>query len=190
MTHELAKRFADVVAVEPDSDMRALIADGEVLAGSAEAIPMADASVDAVFVGEAFHWFDARLAVAEIARVLRPLGGIAIIWVHWWETKPPLPGAALELLREPFVRSQGERREPWDGAFVDSPFEPLREERFDDEAALLEPEALLDLFSTTSSIAALSDDQRADLIAAVRPLLKGSYLLPIQAELTWSRLEG
>ena len=77
LTHELALRFAHVVAVEPNDAMRALIADGEVLAGTAEAIPLDDASVDAVFVGEAFHWFDtsrgdrrdrARAASARRAR--------------------------------------------------------------------------------------------------------------------------
>jgi ubiquinone/menaquinone biosynthesis C-methylase UbiE len=60
LTRELARRFARVIAVEPDEAMRALIADGEVLAGAAEAIPGADASVDAVFVGEAFHWSTQR----------------------------------------------------------------------------------------------------------------------------------
>jgi len=51
LTRELAQRFTEVVAVEPDDDMRALIADGTVLPGSAEAIPLSAASVDAAFVG-------------------------------------------------------------------------------------------------------------------------------------------
>ncbi len=58
LTQELARRFAHVIAVEPNDAMRELIADGQVLAGRAEAIPLEAASVDAVFVGEAFHWFD------------------------------------------------------------------------------------------------------------------------------------
>ena len=73
--------------------MRAL--HGEAIAGSAEAIPLENASVDAVFVGEAFHWFDPEAAIPEIARVLRPRGGLAILWTHWWETEPPLPDEAL-----------------------------------------------------------------------------------------------
>ena len=79
LTHELALRFEHVVAVEPNDAMRALIEDGDVLAGTAEEIPLEDASVDAVFVGEAFHWFDPELAIPEIARVLRPGGGLAMI---------------------------------------------------------------------------------------------------------------
>jgi SAM-dependent methyltransferase len=66
LTAELRRRFAKVVAVEPDERMRAV--HGEALAGSAEAIPLEDASMDAVFVGEAFHWFDPAAAIPELAR--------------------------------------------------------------------------------------------------------------------------
>jgi ubiquinone/menaquinone biosynthesis C-methylase UbiE len=72
LTRELAQRFAAVTAVEPDDEMRALVDAGTVIAGSAESIPLEDGSVDGVFVGEAFHWFEARRAIAEIARVLVP----------------------------------------------------------------------------------------------------------------------
>jgi SAM-dependent methyltransferase len=187
LTHELARRFAHVIAVEPDDDMRALIAEGEVLAGTAEAIPLGADSVDAVFVGEAFHWFDARAAIAEIARVLRPRGGLAIVWTHWWETEPPLPERALELLREPFERFTDQRHPPWDDAFARSPFEPLRRERFEEEMTI-DVDTLLALYSTTSSLAALPDDERAALFAAVRAELAGPYRLPIRHELTWARL--
>jgi SAM-dependent methyltransferase len=187
LTHELPRRFADVVAVEPNDAMRALIADGEVLAGSAERIPLADASVDSVFVGEAFHWFDAAQAIAEIARVLRPRGGLAVVWTHWWETEPPLPEEALELLREPWERFAPQRNQPWDGAFADSPFEPLQYERFD-EAITVDADQLLELYSTTSSLAALEPGERMSLFAKVRPLLTGPYRLPLKHELTWTRL--
>jgi SAM-dependent methyltransferase len=185
LTHELARRFADVVAVEPDERMRAV--HGSALAGSAEAIPLGDASVDAVFVGEAFHWFDASQAIVEIARVLRPRGGLAIVWTHWWETEPPLPDAALELLREPWQRFFSQRNPPWDEAFARSPFEPLTYERFD-EAIVVDPDELLELYSTTSSLAALAPDEREDLFARVRALLDRDYVLPLRHELTWTRL--
>jgi SAM-dependent methyltransferase len=185
LTQELARRFAEVVAVEPDERMRAV--HGEALAGSAEAIPLSDASVDAVFVGEAFHWFDAAAAIAELARVLRSRGGLAIVSTHWWETEPPLPDAALELLSEPYQRSLTLRRPPWDDAFAASPFEPLRYERAEDELSV-DPDELLALYSTTSSLARLPSAQRDALFAQVRPLLAGSYRLPLRHELTWTRL--
>jgi SAM-dependent methyltransferase len=187
LTHELARRFTHVIAVEPNDAMRALIRDGDVRAGAAEAIPLEDASVDAVFVGEAFHWFDPSAAIPEVARVLRRRGGLAIIHVHWWETEPPLPDYALELLSEPWLRFSAQRNPPWDGAFDVTPFEPLRYERFED-AIDVSPDALLELYSTTSSMAALPHDERAELIARVRPLLDRDYRLPIKHELAWTRL--
>lgn len=185
LTRELESRFADVIAIEPDERMRAL--HGTALAGSAEAIPLDDQSVDAVFVGEAFHWFDTAAAIGELARVLRPHGGLAIFWTHWWETDPPLPELALELLREPYKRFAAQRNPPWDDGFDDSPFEPLQYERLT-EAIVVEPDELLELYSTTSSLAAISREEREAIFAAVRPLLAGPYRLPLKHELTWTRL--
>jgi SAM-dependent methyltransferase len=185
VTRELARRFEDVVAVEPDERMRALNADA--LAGSAEAIPLEDASVDAVFVGEAFHWFDPDAAIPEIARVLRPRGGLAILWTHWWETEPPLPEEALAPLREPWDRAQPKRRPSWRGAFDGSPFEPLQVERDTDEITVA-PDELLTLYSTTSSFASLPPNEREALFDQVRPLLAGPYQLPLKHDLTWTRL--
>jgi SAM-dependent methyltransferase len=176
-----------VIAVEPDDSMRALIRDGDVRAGSAESVPVEDDCVDAVFVGEAFHWFDPAAAIAEIARVLRPRAGLAIVSVHWWETEPPLPDAALEILSGPYRRFSAQRNPPWDGSFDVGPFEPLRYERFED-AIVLDPDALLELYSTTSSLAALPHDEREALFARVRPLLEGPVRLPIKHELSWTRL--
>lgn len=185
LTRELESRFADVIAIEPDERMRAL--HGTALAGSAEAIPRDDQSVDAVFIGEAFHWFDTAAAIGELARVLRPHGGLAIFWTHWWETDPPLPERALELLGEPYKRFAAQRNPPWDDGFDDSPFEPLQYERLT-EAIVVEPDELLELYSTTSSLAAISREEREAIFAAVRPLLAGPYRLPLKHELTWTRL--
>ena len=71
-------------AVEPLTQMRAefsrAVPDVEVLDGTAEQIPFADCSFDAVLVGQAFHWFDPQVALDEIARVLKPGGGVGMIW--------------------------------------------------------------------------------------------------------------
>jgi SAM-dependent methyltransferase len=185
LTEDLRRRFAEVVAVEPDERMRAI--HGGALAGSAEAIPLGDRSVDAAFVGEAFHWFDPVVAIPELARVLRPRGGLAIVSTHWWETEPPLPEAALRLLSEPFERFRPQRRPPWDDAFAGSPFVPLNYERAHEELTV-DVDALLTLYSTTSSLAALAPGKRAALLTRVRPLLVGPYRLPLRHELVWTRL--
>ena len=84
LTRRLVELGASVVAVEPVDGMReqaqATVPGVEVRDGTAEAIPLPDASVDVITVAQAFHWFDADLALAEIARVLKPGGGLAILW--------------------------------------------------------------------------------------------------------------
>lgn len=94
----IRNRVRRVIAVEPVQPMRARITDDfpdvTVLDGAAEAIPLTDRAVDAVVVGEAFHWFATMPATAEIARVLRLDGGLALLWntptwtaetTHWLE---------------------------------------------------------------------------------------------------------
>ena len=108
LTRALAPRFAEVVAVEPNDDMRAVLAgrsaDVRVLAGTAERMPLPDDSADAVFVGDAFHWFDGAAAVAELDRVLRPGGGVALLWNRWWERR--------RRRDERFARATASRRAP------------------------------------------------------------------------------
>src|SRR5690606_27842380 len=62
------------------AELRVRLPDVSALQGRAEAIPLEDASVDAVLVGQAFHWFDREAALPEIARVLRPGGVLAALW--------------------------------------------------------------------------------------------------------------
>ena len=66
--------------MEPDPEMRATFArvlpEVELLDGAAERIPLADGRVDAVTVGQAFHWFDRERALAEMHRVTRGGGGL------------------------------------------------------------------------------------------------------------------
>jgi ubiquinone/menaquinone biosynthesis C-methylase UbiE len=189
LTRLLAERFARVVAVEPDERMRALL-DVESVAGAAERIPLPDASADAVFVGDAFHWFDAPVALAEIARVLRPRGGLVLLWNDWWETEPPISDEAAAILREPYERSgRAFREDPytWRDAFDGSPFEPPREERLANEA-VVSAEDLAALYCSTSSIASLDDAERSALRRRLLDHLSGEYRLPIEVELVWTRL--
>lgn len=89
LTRLLLGTGAHVIAVEPVAGMRAQLTASvpelEVHDGTAEAIPLADGSCDAVTVAQAFHWFDAPAAAAEIHRVLAPDGRLAVIWNAWDE---------------------------------------------------------------------------------------------------------
>lgn len=84
LTRLLVASGVDVVAVEPAVAMRRALAAAapgvDVRDGVAEAIPLAGASVDAVTVAQAFHWFDADRALAEVRRVLRPGGRLFLVW--------------------------------------------------------------------------------------------------------------
>ncbi len=84
LTRTLLARGLDVVAVEPDAAMLAVLRErtpgADARTGSAERIPLPDGDVDAVLVGQALHWFDLDVAVPEIARVLRPGGLLAGLW--------------------------------------------------------------------------------------------------------------
>ncbi len=87
LTATLVGLGAEVTAVEPDPGMLAELRRNpifpgsvEALRGSAEQIPLADASADAVLAGQAMHWFDLDRAIPEIARVLSPGGVLAALW--------------------------------------------------------------------------------------------------------------
>jgi SAM-dependent methyltransferase len=81
LTARLLELGLEVTAIEPSDGMRAHIPTGATaLAGSAESLALPDASVDAMFVGQAWHWFDIPAALAEAARVIRPGGTLALMW--------------------------------------------------------------------------------------------------------------
>jgi SAM-dependent methyltransferase len=107
-TRALLGRVPDIIAVEPDGRMRAVLAertDGvRVLDGRGEAIPLPDASADGVFVSTAWHWLDPALAVPEIARVLRDGGRFGVIWTSRDRAEDWV--AQLDLLRLSAAREE------------------------------------------------------------------------------------
>jgi SAM-dependent methyltransferase len=84
LTATLVSLGAETTAVEPDpqmlAELRRAIPAVSSVPGSAEEIPLPDASLDAVLAGQAMHWFDMDRALPEIARVLRPGGVLAGLW--------------------------------------------------------------------------------------------------------------
>jgi SAM-dependent methyltransferase len=191
LTEALARRFDRVVAVEPDDAMRAAIRDGEALAGSAEAIPLADDSVDGVFVGEAFHWFCDPPALAEIARVLRPRGTLAVLWNRQLGSLEELwqVHELMQRLRdEAGVSSKTHRF--FSGEFKDvfegSPFEPLREAFFEHEQ-VLDRESLVAYLVSQSQVAYRPDREeiRRELLRLVP---EGRHVRPLRCEVYWTRL--
>lgn len=105
LTEGLLPLGLEVTAVEPDDHMLAELIrrfpQVRALPGSAEQIPLPDGSVDAVLVGQAFHWFDPETAPVEIARVLRPGGVVGALWnsednaVDWVAGMGPLARTSI-----------------------------------------------------------------------------------------------
>jgi SAM-dependent methyltransferase len=197
LTRLLVPRFGRVVAVEPDEAMLAVFADvvpeAEALRGSGDHIPLRDAEVDCVFVAEAFHWFASDEVVAEIARVLRPRGGLVLLWNTQIKHDPALPEEATRVVEAAIERGgapglsrvlAGAWREPLAAA----PFEELRERRADWEETISRDARIAYLLSI-SSIASQPEAARLELAERVRELAPdGPYRRLLHTDLCWTRL--
>jgi SAM-dependent methyltransferase len=195
LTRQLVPRFERVVAVEPLDGMRAVLArvvpDAQTLSGSADAIPLEDDAVDAVFVAEAFHWFANAATLTELARVLRPRGTLAILFNRPdRDFDPPLPEVFWEVYRAAAIEkppeltvSSGLWKAPFPG-----PFEPLVEESFPNPIELDRTQILAQAASW-SMIGALPEPERAALLGRLGELLpEGVYRHLLQTELYRTRL--
>ena len=170
LTAGLLELGLSVVAVEPLDDMRALIPPAaRAIVGTAEHIPLPDDSVDAVFIGQAWHWFDIPRAVAEVHRVLRPGGTMTPMW-NLLDANDPLSLTLSEVAMhdECSARMLGEEAvPPFDPDGLFSPPERIiarYEVRYDAQRV----EALI--ASTSFSILS-SDADRAQTLATVREAL-------------------
>ena len=203
LTRLLLSRFPHVLAVDPDDEMRSLLArfapDAELLAGTAEQIPLPDGAVDAVFAAECFHWFDTATALAEVARVLRPGGALVLLWnVPAGPIEPAV--ADVERLLQPhwpadldlpldlnYLKLGRFGSDAWQRAFGDSPFEALEHERLGNPQSL-DADGLVAFFASMGWIDGLSDENRSSLLGRVRSLLTSpTYRLPWETHVHWTR---
>lgn len=183
LTRQLVERGLDVMAVEPSAQLRAELAayapEADVREGSAEQIPLHAAAVDAVLVGQAFHWFDQARALPEIGRVLRPGGRLGMLWnfdddsVPWVDALAAVTGTTARAnQREPAVVATARFDDPETAEFP--------------HAQRLTAELLRQLVQTHSFFLVLDGERRAEMLSQVaefvltHPDLAGreSFVLP------------
>jgi ubiquinone/menaquinone biosynthesis C-methylase UbiE len=194
LTEALAAHASRVIAIEPSTAMldvlRAKLPEVDARTGTAEAIPARDRDVDAVFVGEAFHWFDTAAAAQEIVRVLTPRGGLALLWTRARWSDEDLPWhPAFHELSIPYREAAGAfPAEQWREAFAQTGrFEPLRSHH----VHLSDPDGFIALVASWSWIANLPARERAGFLTRVRELIGDQAELPLRyrTEMHWTRVE-
>jgi SAM-dependent methyltransferase len=173
-TPRLVATGARVIAIEPVAQMRsrlsAAVPQAELLAGTAESIPLPDNSVDTVLCAQSFHWFATRGALAEIHRVLKPGGKLGLIWnmrdsrVGWI--------AALDAIVNQY---EGDAPRYYTGAwrkvFPFEGFGPLHERHFSHGHTGTPQDVISTRVRSTSFIAALAPEVRAKVEAEVDALI-------------------
>jgi len=166
LTRALLDAGHRVTAVEPLDEMRAILSSrlptARALAGSAEHLPLADASVDAVAVGSAFHWFDESAALAEIARVLRPRGVLGLLG-NAFEVSSPWVARVREILGPPAIERPGHWPSVMD---LGERFAEIEDREFPHEQRI-DRAGLRDLASSRSGLALMEDDERAFVLASL-----------------------
>jgi len=176
LTRALVPFGARVVAIEPIDEMREqlfrALPDVDAFDGTAESIPLPDGSVDAVTCGQAFHWFRADEALREIHRVLRPGGGLALVW-NVRDFSDPLQARVNEILA-PHAAGVSTHRglEPKQVIAESGLFGPVDHRAWPYEQRLSRAH-LVDRISSISYIAILDPDRRADVLSQVLEAAEG-----------------
>jgi SAM-dependent methyltransferase len=177
LTALLAELGAEVTAVEPDPAMLEELDRGlpsvRALAGSAEQIPLPDASVDAVLCGQSLHWFDLSRALPEIARVLVRGGTLGALWNSDDDRVPWVAG--LQDVAEGAASPSLSRRRTEAASFGSEQFglarfTPAERAEFANSQSLT-AETLVELIATHSQLIVMAPAERARILARVRDYL-------------------
>jgi SAM-dependent methyltransferase len=170
----------EVVAVEPGAPMldqlRMAVPEAEAHEGHAESIPLPDESVKAAFAGQAYHWFDRERALPELHRVIRPSGGLALLW-NWWDERDPLQRELGRIVGYSGHQPYTEEELPGAPWFCEVGRTVV------DSAEESSPQAVVSRIATTSMFLTMDAAERERLLAEVRDLASRSgdrFLLPRQ----------
>lgn len=176
LTRGLVALGLEVVAVEPDPEMRRVLADQvpgiEVLPGRAEELPLVSGGVDAVLGGQMWHWVEAAKGVAEVARVLRPGGTLGLLWNLRDERVPWMAALGALIPGDDRTGALAGRmllpdEAPFDGG-------ALRQFPWNQE---LTPSDIVDLMSTRSQVQVLEENDRQVVLSQVAELVRSHPVL-------------
>jgi SAM-dependent methyltransferase len=193
VTGTLVDLGAEVTAVEPDpamlTELRSRLPGVRALSGTAEAIPLPDASVDAVVAGQAMHWFNMSVAGPEIARVLVPGGILAGLWnidddrVDWVAGLERISEGSASLTLSTWESQVADSRLAT--MFLDDLFGPPERAEFP-HGWYRTADSLLATIATHSKLLIMDDEARSALLGRIRDYLAhrpetsaGEFLLPM-----------
>ncbi|MGI8507156.1 MAG: class I SAM-dependent methyltransferase [Solirubrobacteraceae bacterium] len=198
LTRALSGSGAELIGVEPVTGMREqlvkAVPGARALDGTAERIPLPDGAVDAVLVAQAFHWFDAVAAAAEIHRVLRPGGGLGVIWNSWDESVPWVKQTQA-LVHEHVNNAPQQRTSPWAKRLAETRLFTALEQRTFPNVVHGDLDTLLARVASVSYIAALDEPARQRVLDAVREVVvtdpvtrdRCELAMPYTTHVTWCR---
>jgi ubiquinone/menaquinone biosynthesis C-methylase UbiE len=201
LTRSLQPLGARLIAVEPVAEMRerlsAALPGVETVDGTAEALPLEPASVDAVLVAQAFHWFDAAAASTEIDRVLRPGGGLAVLR-NTWDESVDWVARVQGLVHAYAGNTPRHDTSPWREQVEATGLYGRFSERMFVHMVVGDLDALLARVASISYISALDEHERAHVLDEVRaivaanPETRGQANLPMPylTRVAWCRTVG
>ncbi|KAA0942627.1 MULTISPECIES: class I SAM-dependent methyltransferase [unclassified Pseudomonas] len=164
-----------VIAVEPVAAMGAQLTKGmpdvHLLTGTAEAIPLEDASTDALVCAQSFHWFSTQAALREIHRVLKPGGRLGLIWNMRDESVDWV--AAITAIITPYEGDTPRfHTGQWRAAFTGEYFSAAQMTCFPYTHVGSPQEVIMDRFLSVSFIAALPADKKATVTEQLHTLIQ------------------
>ncbi len=176
LTRLLAPTGAAIVAVEPVEGMRAtfrrLLPEISLVAGTAEAMPFAAASFDAITVAQAWHWFDHDRACVDAARVLRSGGRLGLVW-NARDRSEPWVDELWSIMDRVEKRAPWRDHENWRDSALNRAmpgFGELNEAEFR-HVQRITPAGVVQRVASVSHVAVLAEPEREAVLDAVRDLL-------------------
>lgn len=177
LTRLLVPSGAALIAVEPVLEMRRAleqhVPEAAALSGTAERIPLVDRSVDAVTVGQAFHWFRQDEALREIHRVLRTGGGVALIW-NARDERQPVQAALSEVIDPLEADTPRRKQRDWRSLLADSGLFDRCERALFEHEQEVDEQGLVERVTSISFIATARQEVRDEVEERVRSIARAA----------------